>query len=375
MAVPLQQRPGALPAVLSARRGPRLFEPITFRGVTLRNRILVSPMCQYSSEDGLATDWHLVHLGSRAVGGAGLVMVEATAVEARGRISPQDSGIWDDRHVEPLARVARFVRQQGAVPAIQLGHAGRKASAHRPWEGGAPLTSDEGAWQTVAPSALPFADGWQVPHALESGEIDTVVGQFRRAAERSLAAGFDVIELHAAHGYLAHEFLSPISNQRDDRYGGAFDNRVRFLLEIVGAVREVWPERYPLFVRVSATDWVDGGWDLEQTVELARLLGSRGVDLVDCSSGGNVAQARIPLGPAYQTPFAERVRREAGIPTGAVGLIDAPELAEEIVANGRADVILLARAMLRDPYWPLHAAGELGAEIDYWPAQYARAKR
>ena len=375
MTVPVDRRPAPLPATPATRQGPRLFEPLSFRDVTLRNRIVVSPMCQYSSVDGAPTDWHLVHLGSRAVGGAGLVMVEATAVEPRGRISPEDSGIWDDRHVEPFGRVARFIREQGAVPAIQLAHAGRKASVHRPWEGGAPLTPDEGAWETVAPSALPFDEGWHVPRAVSAGEIVEVVAAFRRAAERSLAAGFEAIELHAAHGYLAHEFLSPLSNRRQDAYGGPFANRIRFVLEIVDAVRAAWPERLPLFVRVSATDWVEGGWDVEQTIELARILRERGVDLIDCSSGGNVATARIPIAPGYQTPFAERVRREASIATGAVGLIGSADLAEEIVANGRADVVLMARALLRDPYWPLHAARELGAEIDYWPPQYLRARR
>ena len=351
-----------------------LFAPLTLRGVTLRNRIAVSPMCQYSSDDGAPTDWHLVHLGSRAVGGAGLVMVEATAVEPRGRISPHDSGIWADEHVEPFARVALFLQEHGAAPAIQLAHAGRKASAQRPWQGGGPLGPEDGAWETVAPSAIPFDDGWHTPKALSVEEIGQVVAAFRAAAERSLAAGFEVVEIHAAHGYLIHEFLSPRSNVRQDRYGGSFENRTRLALEVAEAVRSVWPERLPLLFRVSSTEWVEGGWDLEQTVELVRLLQQRGVDLVDCSSGGNVANARIPLGPAYQTPFAEAVRREVGIPTGAVGLISSPELAEEIIANGRADIVFMAREFLRDPYWPLHAAKVLGAEIHYWPPQYLRAK-
>lgn len=366
------QRPTA--AQPAGHTGPRLFEPVTFRGVTLRNRIAVSPMCQYSAEDGLANDWHLVHLGSRAVGGAGLVMTEATAVEARGRISRQDLGIWDDRHVAPLARIATFLRAHRAVPGIQLAHAGRKASAHRPWEGGNPLGSDEGAWETVAPSAIPFGEGWPTPHALSRPEIDALVGAFRRAAERALEAGFEVVEVHGAHGYLIHEFLSPLSNERSDEYGGSFENRLRLLLRIVEAVREVWPERLPLFVRLSCTDWVEGGWDLEQTIEAARRLKERGVDLIDCSSGGLVPYARIPSTPGYQTPFAEAVRREAGIATGAVGLISTPELAEEIVANGRADLVLLAREFLRSPYWPLQAARALGAEIA-WPPQYARARK
>lgn len=366
------QRP--ISAGPAGQTGPRLFQPLTFRGVTFRNRIAVSPMCQYSSEDGFANDWHVVHLGSRAVGGAGLVMTEAAAVEARGRISRNDLGIWDDRHVEPLARLTRLLRDHGAVPGIQLAHAGRKASVHRPWDGGAPLSPAEGAWETVAPSAIPFDAGWPTPRALSLAEIDQLIGAFRRAAERALEAGFEVVEVHGAHGYLIHEFLSPLSNQRSDQYGGSLENRVRLLLRIVDAVREVWPERLPLFVRLSCTDWVEGGWDLDQTIEAARRLKERGVDLIDCSSGGLVPNARIPTTPGYQTPFAEAVRREAGIATGAVGLITTPELAEEIVANGRADLVLLAREFLRDPYWPLHAARSLGADVA-WPPQYLRAKK
>jgi 2,4-dienoyl-CoA reductase-like NADH-dependent reductase (Old Yellow Enzyme family) len=376
LAVPVQQpAPAVAPAPAPARHGPRLFEPLRLRSLTLRNRIMVAPMCQYSSVDGFPTDWHLVHLGSRAVGGAALVMQEATAVEARGRISAHDAGIWDDRHVEAYAPIARFIREHGAVPAIQLAHAGRKASVHRPWDGGAPLTADEGAWETVAPSAVPFDDGWHTPRALTVAEIGEVVDAFRRAAERALAAGFEVLEIHGAHGYLIHEFLSPISNRRADRYGGAFEHRARLALEVAEAVRAVVPDHLPLLFRVSATDWVEGGWDVEQTVELARLLAARGVDLIDCSSGGNVAAARIPMRPGYQVPFAERVRREAGVMTGAVGLIQSAELAEEIVANERADAVLMARNLLWDPYWPLHAAKELGASVDYWPDQYVRARR
>ncbi len=372
---PDQQQPEAAPAAREVQLGPHLFRPISLRGVTARNRIMVSPMCQYSSVDGYPTDWHLVHLGSRAVGGAGIVMVEATAVEPRGRISPYDSGIWEDGHVEPFGRIAHFIREQGAVAGIQLSHAGRKASVHRPWQGGGPLASGEGAWQTIAPSGLPFNEGWHVPRPLAVDEIGTLVSQFADAAERALRAGFELIELHGAHGYLLHQFLSPLSNHRADAYGGSFDNRVRLTLEVVDAVRAVWPERYPLLVRVSATDWVDGGWDLEQTVELARILKGRGVDLIDCSSGGNVPAAPIPIGPGYQTPLSARVRREADVPTGAVGMITSAELAEEILANGRADLVIMARELLRDPYWPLRAAGQLGAEIDSWPAQYGRAKR
>ena len=361
------------PTQAATRRGPRLFEPLTIRGVTARNRIWVSPMCQYSSDDGAPTDWHLVHLGSRAVGGAGLVMVEATAVEPRGRISPWDSGIWSDNHVEPFARIARFLGEQGAVPAMQLAHAGRKASVKRPWQGGGPLGPEEGAWETIAPSGFPFADSWPTPRALDVSEIAGIVSAFRDAASRALAAGFEATEIHGAHGYLLHEFLSPFSNRRTDAYGGSFENRVRLHLEVAEAVRGVWPDRLPLLWRLSCTEWSEGGWGLEDTIELARLLGERGVDLIDCSSGGNVATAQIPLRPAYQTPFAEAVRGATGLLTGAVGLISSPELAEEIVANGRADVVLMARELLRDPYWPLHAAKTLGAEID-WPAQYLRAK-
>jgi len=316
-----------------------------------------------------------VHLGSRAVGGAAIVIAEASGVEARGRISPQDAGIWQDGHVDAWARTTAFIAEQGAIPAIQLAHAGRKASVHRTWQGGASLTADEGAWETVAPSAIPFDDGWHTPHALDVDEIQDVVAAFRASAERALAAGFQLIEIHGAHGYLLHEFLSPISNQRQDQYGGSFANRARFVLEVTEAVRSVWPEQLPLFVRLSSTDWVEGGWDIEQTVELSRLLGARGVDLIDCSSGGNVASAKIPMRPGYQVPFAEQVRRGAGVLTGAVGLITAPEYAEEIVANGRADVVLLARELLRDAYWPLRAGRELGADVQYWPIQYWRARR
>jgi len=373
LTVPVQQNLGSI--VGTSQSGPRLFEPLQLRSLTLRNRIMVAPMCQYSCVDGYATDWHLVHLGSRAVGGAALVTAEASAVEARGRISPHDAGIWEDGHVGAWAGVARFIANQGAVPAIQLAHAGRKASVHRPWNGGAPLRPDEGAWQTVSASAIPFADGWHVPDALTLEEIGGIVNAFEAAARRSLDAGFQAIEIHSAHGYLLNQFLSPISNARSDRYGGSFENRTRLLLEVVEATRDIWPADLPLFVRLSCTEWVGGGWDGDDTVVLARLLAERGVDLIDCSSGGNVATARIPMAPGYQVPYAEKVRRESGVVTGAVGLITNPELAEEIVANGRADAVLLARELLRDPYWPLHAARTLGADIDYWPAQYVRARR
>jgi 2,4-dienoyl-CoA reductase-like NADH-dependent reductase (Old Yellow Enzyme family) len=359
----------------TSQGGPRLFEPLALRSLTLRNRIMVAPMCQYSCVDGYPTDWHLVHLGSRAVGGAGLVMAEASAVEARGRISPHDAGIWEDGHTTAWAGVARFIASQGAVPAIQLAHAGRKASVHRPWNGGAPLTAEEGAWQTVSASAIPFADGWHTPDALGLDEIDGIVEAFAAATRRALEAGFQVVEIHGAHGYLLNQFLSPISNRRTDRYGGSRENRTRLVLEVVEATRAAWPVELPLFVRLSCTEWVDGGWSADDTVWLAPQLAERGVDFIDCSSGGNVATARIPMAPGYQVQFAERVRREAGVLSGAVGLITVPELAEEIVANGRADAVLLARELLRDPYWPLHAAKALGADIDYWPAQYVRARR
>jgi 2,4-dienoyl-CoA reductase-like NADH-dependent reductase (Old Yellow Enzyme family) len=352
-----------------------LFAPLTLKSVTLRNRIGVSPMCQYSSDDGVANDWHLVHLGARAAGGAGLVIAEATAVSPEGRITPGCAGIWADKHVEPLARVNRFVKAQGAVPAIQLAHAGRKASASRPWEGDAHLADDVGGWPTLAPSALAFGGGLtKVPQAMSEADIVGVQQAFVAAAQRALAAGYEWLELHSAHGYLSHAFLSPLSNQRSDQYGGSFDNRVRFLLETTGAVRAVWPERLPLSVRLSCTDWVPGGWDIEQSVALARRLRDEGVDLIDCSSGGLVPDARIPAGPGFQVPFAERIRREAGIATAAVGLITAPTHADEIVRNGRADLVLLARELLRDAEWPLRAARALGQTAALQPPpQYARA--
>jgi 2,4-dienoyl-CoA reductase-like NADH-dependent reductase (Old Yellow Enzyme family) len=350
-----------------------LFTPLTIRDITLRNRIAVSPMCQYSCDDGFANDWHLVHLGSRAVGGAGLVMAEASAVEARGRITPGDLGIWKDPHIEPLARVAAFVKQRGAVPGIQIAHAGRKGSCQVPWENnGAPIPIEAGGWLTVAPSALPFRDGEPAPAALDKAGIDAIVNAFAAAARRALAAGFEVLEIHGAHGYLANEFLSPLSNRRTDEYGGSFENRIRFLLETTRAVRAVWPQRLPLWVRISATDWKEGGWTLDDSVRLAAELRTRGVDLIDCSSGGLAVDAKIQPGPGYQVPFAERIRRETGIMTGAVGMITQPQQAEEIIASGQADAILLAREFLRDPYWPLHAARALGSEPEP-PVQYARA--
>lgn len=352
--------------------GPGLFAPFTQRGLTLANRVVVSPMCQYSSTDGFANDWHFVHLGTRAVGGAGLVLLESTAVTAEGRISPRDLGIWDDAHVDGLARCVRFMADQGVPAGVQLGHAGRKASTSPPWEGGRQVPEAAGGWRPVAPSAVPFRDGDPAPHELSVAEIAGVVDAFAAAARRARAAGFRVIELHAAHGYLLHQFLSPLSNRRADEYGGSFENRVRLTLDVVEAVRREWPDDAPLWVRVSATDWALGGWDVEQTVALARLLADRGVDLVDCSTGGLVGGVKIPVGPGYQVEFAERVRRDVGVATGAVGLITTPEQADAVVREGHADVVLLARQLLRDPYWPLRAAKALGAPAR-WPVQYERA--
>jgi 2,4-dienoyl-CoA reductase-like NADH-dependent reductase (Old Yellow Enzyme family) len=348
-----------------------LFSPLTLRGVTLRNRVGVSPMCQYSSDDGFASDWHLVHLGARAVGGAALVFTEATAVVPEGRISPQDLGLWKDAHVETLARIVRFVRAHGAAAGIQLAHAGRKGSTARPWEGGRAVAPERGGWTPVAPSALAFGEGYPLPAALDEPGIAAVVEGFAAAARRALEAGFDVVEVHGAHGYLLHEFLSPLSNRREDRFGGSFENRVRLPLEVVRAVRRVWPEQKPLFLRVSATDWVEGGWTPEETVELARLVAREGVDAVDVSSGGLAPNATIPAGPGYQADFARRVR-EAGVPAAAVGLITSPQQADHVVRSGQADLVLLARAMLRDPNWPIAAARALGRDAPI-PPQYLRA--
>lgn len=351
-----------------------LFEPLKMRSLELAHRIVVSPMCQYSCKDGFATDWHLVHLGSRAVGRAAAVIAEATAVTADGRISPQDLGIWTDAHVEPLRRVFSFIAEQGAIPGIQLAHAGRKASTNQPWNGGKPISPAEGGWTPIfAPSALPFSEGYQTPHALSVTEIAEIVQAFADAARRAEAAGARLIELHSAHGYLLHSFLSPLSNQRTDQYGGPFENRIRIVCEVVAAVRKVWPEKYPVWMRISATDWVEGGWTVEESVELARKLRPMGVDLFDCSSGGNVPHVKIPVGPGYQVAFAEQVRREAGVAAGAVGMITDPAQADQIVRSGQADVVILARQFLREPYWPLLAARALGHDIQ-WPVQYERAK-
>ena len=354
---------------------PHLFEPFTLQGITLRNRIGVSPMCMYSSTDGMATDWHLVHLGARAAGGAALVIAEATAVSPEGRISPGDAGIWSDRHVAPLQRINAFIKSQGAVAGVQLAHAGRKASSARPWEGGAHLPDEEGGWATVAPSAIAFGGALpKMPRALSVEEIAAVQSDFVAASRRALDAGYEWLEIHSAHGYLCHQFLSPLSNDRIDLYGGGFENRIRFVIETVRGVRDAWPERLPLTVRLSCTDWVDGGWTVDESVELSRRLRDAGVDLIDCSSGGSSPAARIPVAPGYQVDFAARIRREAKIATAAVGMITEPGQANGIIESEKADLILLARELLRDPNWPLRAAHELGVQpFPPPPVQYARA--
>lgn len=356
---------------------PHLFDPLTIKSVTLRNRIGVSPMCQYSSEDGHATDWHLVHLGGRAVGGAALVIAEATAVLPEGRISPGDAGLWADSHIEPLARINRFIKQHGAVPGIQIAHAGRKASADLPWKGGKHLKDNEGGWDIVGPTTEEFgADLWKKPAALDKDGIRKIVNAFRESARRALEAGYDWLEIHAAHGYLLHSFLSPLSNTRTDEYGGSFDNRCRALMETISAVQTVWPENKPLTVRLSATDWVEGGWTSEDSVALGRKLKSAGIDLVDCSSGALRPQdvKTYPVGAGYQVPLAEAVKRGADILTAAVGMITAPAQADQIIRNGQADMVFLARELLRNPYWPVHAARALGhGDKLNLPVQYARA--
>ena len=351
---------------------PGLFDSFTLRGVTFRNRIGVSSMCQYSSEDGHATDWHVVHLGSRAVGGAGLVSVEATAVEARGRITPHDMGIWAESHIEPLARVARFIARHGAVPGIQLAHAGRKGSTARPWQGDNSLGDKDGGYETIAPSALAFGGKVdRVPRPLSAEEIPAIIEAFGQAARRADAAGFQLVEFHAAHGYLAHAFLSPLSNQRNDSYGGSFENRTRFCLEAARAIRSAWPEPKPMSIRLSCTDWIPGGWDIEQSIELAKRLKTEGVDIIDCSSAGIRAEQNPPRGPGFQIPFSEAIRKAVRIPTATVGFITAPGHADEIIRNDRADLVLLARQMLRDPYWAKNAAIALGqADKVRLPNQY-----
>jgi 2,4-dienoyl-CoA reductase-like NADH-dependent reductase (Old Yellow Enzyme family) len=352
----------------------RLFSPLQLKEKKFRNRIFVSPMCQYSSENGMPNDWHLVHLGSRAVGGAALVMVEATAVSPEGRISPWDSGIWSDEHARGFQRITAFIKEHGSIPGIQLAHAGRKASIDVPWRGDRPLSPDEGGWQVMAPSPIPFQEHSSVPIEMTPEAMEEVASQFRVAAERSLDAGFEVLEIHMAHGYLLHEFLSPLSNQRKDDLGGSLENRESFPLRVAKNVREVWPESLPLFVRISCTDWVEGGWDLDQSIHFSRRLKDIGVDLIDCSSGGLVPDAVIPSGPGFQVPFSWAIRREVGIPTGAVGYITEPVQAEQILATDQADAVIMAREMLRHPYWPLYAAGALKVDIP-WPDQYGRAKK
>ena len=349
-----------------------LLDPIKLGALALRNRIVVSPMCQYSSPDGVPTDWHLVHLGSRAVGGAGLVFTEASSVSPEGRISPDDAGIWNDAQAKAWSRIVRFIRGQGAAAGVQLAHAGRKASTDAPWRGGGPLDKAHGGWTPVAPSAVPFDEGYPLPTALDAAGIAKVIADFRAAAQRARDAGFEVIEIHGAHGYLIHQFLSPLSNTRTDEYGGSLENRARLLREIIAAVRETWPAPMPLWVRLSATDWAEGGWDIEECVQLARVLRDDGIDVIDVSSGGTVAHSKIPTGPGYQVPFAARIRREAGIHTATVGLITDALEAEDILRRGDADLIEMAREFLRDPYFPRRAAKELDANVRV-PEQYARA--
>lgn len=351
-----------------------LFSPLKIKGIELKNRIVVSPMCEYSSHDGFANDWHLVHLGSRAVGGAALVITEATAVSAEGRISPGDLGIWKDEHIEKLKQITAFIHEHGSIAGIQLAHAGRKASHEVPWKSGKQIPSvNEDGWKALAPSAIPFTITEEAPEELDKQGIEKIKADFKAAASRALKAGFKVIELHAAHGYLINEFLSPLSNRRTDEYGGSFENRIRLLLGVISAVKQVWPNEYPLFVRISATEWTEGGWTADDSVALAKVLKDEGIDLVDCSSGGNVAGAKIPLKPGYQVEFAEKVRKESGMLTGAVGLITEPAQADQIIKTGQADIVLLAREMLRDPHFALRAAHKLGHEIK-WPVQYERAK-
>jgi len=351
-----------------------LFSPLKIRNVKLKNRIAVSPMCQYSSTDGLTTDWHLVHLGSRAVGGAGLVFTEATAISHEGRISPDDAGIWNDEQMNAFKKITSFIKLQHSVPGIQLAHAGRKASTYSPWKGKGEVTTKNGGWKTIAPSQIPFTENFPIPKEMDENDIKLVVEQFSNAAIRSIEAGFEVIELHFAHGYLVHEFYSSISNQRKDKYGGTLKNRCRFAIEISKSVRQVIPDGMPLFARISSTDWIDGGWDIEQSVQLAKWLKAESVDLIDCSSGGNVPNAKIPTAPGYQIPFSERIKKETGILTGGVGLITTAEQAEEIIKSEKADIVLLAREMLRDPYFALHAAKKLNVDLDDFPKQYLRAK-
>ena len=352
----------------------KLFSSIKIRKVELKNRIVVSPMCQYSSINGEPNDWHLVHLGSRAVGGAGLIFTEATAVSPEGRISPNDAGIWNDVQASAYKRITSFIKSQKSVPGIQLAHAGRKASTFAPWKGNGKVEIENGGWQTLAPSSIAFADNFPGPKEMNEHDIKLVIDQFVDSAKRSINAGFEVIELHMAHGYLVHEFLSPLSNHRKDQFGGSLEKRCRFAIEIAKAVRKVISDGMPLFARISSTDWVEGGWDIEQSVQLSKWLKDAGVDLIDCSSGGNVAKAQIPISPGYQIPFSQRIKQEAKILTGGVGLITTAEQAEQIITSEQADIVLLAREMLRDPYWTLHAAKKLNVDLEDFPKQYMRAK-
>ncbi|NIJ53126.1 NADH:flavin oxidoreductase/NADH oxidase [Dyadobacter arcticus] len=350
-----------------------LFTPLSLKSITLKNRIVVSPMCQYSSVDGFANDWHLVHLGSRAVGGASLIIFEATAVSAEGRISLQDLGIWKDKHKEKLKQITDFISSQGTVPGVQLAHAGRKASTFPAWKGRGQVPFDQGGWKTVSASSIPFLEKEDAPLELDEQGIKKVIDDFAKAAKRALEAGFKVIEIHAAHGYLIHQFLSPLSNQRTDSYGGSFENRIRLLLQVIEAIQKVWPDDLPIFVRISATDWADGGWEAEQSTELAKILTDKGISLIDVSSGGLVSYAKVPIGPSYQVPFSAKIKKQTHALTAAVGLITEAQQAEDILKDGEADLIVMAREMLRDPYFPLHAARQLGEDIE-WPVQYDRAK-
>jgi 2,4-dienoyl-CoA reductase-like NADH-dependent reductase (Old Yellow Enzyme family) len=352
----------------------KLFSPIKIRNIELKNRIAVSPMCQYSSINGFPSDWHLVHLGSRAVGGAGLILTEASAVSPEGRISPDDAGIWNEEQVNAYKKITSFIKSQNSVSGIQLAHAGRKASTYSPWKGSGEVKVENGGWITLAPSPIPFSENFPHPKEMSEEDVQLVIDQFTKAAKRSIEAGFEVIELHFAHGYLVHEFYSPISNKRKDKYGGNLENRCRFAIEIAKSVRETIPDGTPLFARISSTDWVENGWDIDQSIKLAKWLKEVGVDLIDCSSGGNVSNAKIPAGPGYQIPFAEKIKKEAKILTGGVGLITTAEQAEEIISSEKADIVLLAREMLRDPYWALHAAKKLNVDLTDWPKQYLRAK-
>ena len=352
----------------------KLFSPLKIRGKELKNRIVVSPMCQYSSVNGMPNDWHLVHLGSRAVGGAGLILTEATAISPDGRISPDDAGIWNDEQMNAYKRINLFIKSQNCLSGIQLAHAGRKASTFSPWKGVGKVEQENGGWKTIAPSAISFESNYPQPKEMDETDIKSIIDQFVAAAKRSINAGFEILELHFAHGYLVHEFLSPISNHRNDNYGGSLENRCRLAIEITKAVRKSVSDEISLFVRISATDWVDGGWDVDQSVQLAKWLKDAGADLIDCSSGGNVSHVKIPAAPGYQIPFAQRIKTEAGILTGGVGLITTAEQAEEIIKSNQADVVLLGREMLRDPYWPMHAAKKLNVDLTYWPKQYLRAK-